>query len=119
MPITDARARARKWWLKSTDIEFVYNTNKSRARLIIKADKADRVIKQEILISCLPQTTKCARIATLLKKYRLYNKPQKTTTKASYISDDNMVRFAQSSSTYEYLGGLNQDFGEDQRRAGF
>lgn len=119
MPLSVARARARKWWLKADSIDFVYNAKKTRARLIIESSKASRAFKQEILMSCLPLTKRGGKLSKLFKEWVASQKVQKRTTKQNYISDQNMREFVESKPDYKYLGGLNQDFGEDSRRAGF
>lgn len=119
MPIKIARARARKWWLKSTSIDFIYNANKTKARLIIETNKASNALRQELLMSCLPLTKRGQKLSKLFKEWVASQKVQKSTTKQSYISDQNMREFVESKPDYNHLGGLNQDFGEDARRAGF
>lgn len=119
MPINIARARARKWWLKSTSIDFIYNANKTKARLIIETNKASNALRQEMLMSCLPLTKRGGKLSKLFKEWVASQKVQKSTTKQSYISDQNMREFVESKPDYSFLGGLNQDFGEDARRAGF
>lgn len=45
---------------------------------------------------------------------------QQTKTKTlKKITEQNMRDFVESKPNYKYLGGINQDFGEDARRAGF
>lgn len=119
MPLGIARARARKWWLKADSIDFVYNAKRTRAKLIIKTNKASKAIQQELLMSCLPLTKRGGKLSKLFKEWVASKKTQKRTTKASYISEQNMLDFVESKPNYSYLGGLNQDFGEDKRRAGF
>lgn len=119
MPINIARARARKWWLKGTSIEFVYNAKKTKAKLIINAKKTNRAFQQELLMSCLPLTKRGKKLSKLFKEWVASQKVQKRTTKYNYISEQNMRDFVESKPNYKYLGGINQDFGEDARRAGF
>lgn len=119
MPIDIARARARKWWVKANNIDFIYNAKKTKARLIITTNKADKAFQQEMLMSCLPLTKRGQKLSKLFKQWVASQKMQKRTTKSSYISEQNMRAFVESKPDYKYLGGLNQDFGEDSRRAGF
>lgn len=121
MPLNIARARAKKWYLKANSIDFIYNIDKTRARLLIDTgigiDK--REFKQSFLMDCLPQTQRGQKLSRLFKQWVASQKVQKRTTKQSYISEQNMREFVESKPNYSYLGGLNQDFGEDKRRAGF
>lgn len=121
MPLNLARARARKWYLKANSIDFIYNADRTKARLLIDTgvgiDK--REVKQSILMDCLPQTQRGQKLSKLFKQWVASQKVQKRTTKQSYISEQNMREFVESKPNYSYLGGLNQDFGEDKRRAGF
>lgn len=121
MPLNLARARARKWYLKANSIDFIYNADRAKARLLIDTgvgiDK--REVKQSILMDCLPQTQRGQKLSKLFKQWVASQKVQKRTTKQSYISEQNMREFVESKPNYSYLGGLNQDFGEDKRRAGF
>lgn len=119
MPIDIARARARKWWIKGTNIVFIYNAKKTKARLIITTNKANKAFQQELLMSCLPLTKRGQKLSKLFKQWVASQKVQKRTTKQSYISEQNMRDFVESKPDYSYLGGINQDFGEDKRRAGF
>lgn len=119
MPLDIARARARKWWLKADSIDFVYNAKKTKAKLIIETNKASKALQQELLMSCLPLTKRGSKLSKLFKEWVASQRTQKRTTKASYISEQNMWEFVESKPNYSYLGGLNQDFGEDKRRAGF
>lgn len=119
MPLDIARARARKWWLKADSIDFVYNAKKTKAKLIIETNKASKALQQELLMSCLPLTKRGSKLSKLFKEWVASQRTQKRTTKASHISEQNMWEFVESKPNYSYLGGLNQDFGEDKRRAGF
>lgn len=119
MPLDIARARARKWWLKADSIDFVYNAKKTKAKLIIETNKASKALQQELLMSCLPLTKRGSKLSKLFKEWVASQRTQKRTTKASYISEQNMRDFVESKPHYQWLGGLNQDFGEDKRRAGF
>lgn len=121
MPLNIARARARKWLLKANSIEFIYNANKTKARLLINTGVGldRRELKQSILMDCLPQTQRGQKLSRLFKRWVASQKVQKRTIKQVYISEQNMRDFVESKPHYQYLGGLNQDFGEDKRRAGF
>lgn len=46
-------------------------------------------------------------------------KQQAKTQTPKKITEQNMREFVESKPNYSYLGGLNQDFGEDAHRAGF
>lgn len=121
MPLNMARARARAWYLKANSIDFIYNTDKTKARLLIDTGTGieKRELKQSILMDCLPQTQRGQKLSRVFKEWRASQKVQKCTTKQSYISAQNMRDFVESKPDYSYLGGINQDFGEDKRRAGF
>lgn len=92
MPLNIARARARKWYLKTNSIDFIYNASKTRARLLIDtgAGLSKREFKQSLLMDCLPQTQRGQKLSKLFKQWDASQKVQKRTTKQSYISEQNM-----------------------------